>query len=151
MPKRSTITKRQRKAIRTYVKQGISANKIQKKLSKQGLGIRRKTLLSEVRKLKRQKPRADRKKYTPHKYRVRKLKKRFPMMQQIAVYSTVHGRSRRVQIAGTRKQLYRAMQYVYKYPPKQRFLTIGAVELLNDPWRYLDRKERWDRHPDIKS
>ena len=151
MPKPKNITQQQIKAIRSYVKQGLSANKIQKRLQKRHLGIRRKALLAEVRKIKGTKPKADRQKYTPHKYRVRRLKRRFPMIKQISVYSTVHGRPRRVQMAATGKELYRAMQYVSQHPPKQQFLTISAVELLKDPWRYLDRKESWDRHPDIKS
>jgi hypothetical protein len=151
LPKPKTITKTQNKAIRGYVKQGLSANKIQKQLQKQHLGIRRKTLLSEIRKIKGRKPKADRQKYTPHKYRISILKRRFPMMKQIAVYSTVYGRPRRVQMAGRGKHLYMAMEYVSQYPPKQKFLTIRAVDLLKDPWRYLDRKERWDRHPDVRS
>lgn len=152
MPKRKTkISPKTRWAIKGYVKQGYSANKIQKRLQKQHLGIRRKVLLTEIRKIKHQKPKPHPQKYTPHKYRIRRLKRRFPMMKQIAVYGTVHGKPRRVQIAGTGKQLYRAMQYVSEYPPKQRFLTISTKELLKDPWRYLDQKKRWDSHPDVKS
>ena len=113
--------------------------------------MRRKDLLAEVRKIKGTKPKADRQKYTPHKYRIGRLKIRFPIVKQIAVYNTVQGQPRRVQVAGTGKELYRAMQYVSQYPPKKQFLTISAVELLKNPWRYLDRKKRWDRHPDIKS
>jgi len=71
MPKRKPVSKQQTEAIRTYIKQGYSANKIQKKLKSQGLGIRRQTLLAEVRKLKGKKPRAQSHKYTPKKYRRR--------------------------------------------------------------------------------
>lgn len=151
MPKRKIISKQQRNTIRTYVKKGYSANKIQKKLKSQDLGIRRKTLLAEVRKIKGKKPKADRQKYTPHKYRIRRLKIDFPMMKQIAGYSTVHGKPRRYQVAGTGKQLYRVMLLMSQHPPKRKFLTISAKELLKNPWRYLDREERWDRHPYVES
>ena len=68
MPKRKNVNKQQRKAIRTYVKQGLSANKIQKRLQKRHLGLRRKVLLAEIRKVKHRKPKADIVKYIPKKY-----------------------------------------------------------------------------------
>jgi len=115
------------------------------------MGIRRKDLLAEVRKLKGTKKKPHPQKYTPHKYKVRRLKRRFPMMKQIAGYGTVHRKPRRYQVSGTGKQLYRAMQLISQYPPKRKFLTISAKELLKDPARYLDLKERWDRHPNVES
>jgi len=145
------ISKQQRKAIKTCIKQGFSANKIQKKLGKQGLGLRRKTLLAEVRKIKGTKKKSHPQRYTPHKYRVRRLKIDFPMMKQIAGYSTVHGKPRRYQVAGTGKQLYRVMLLISQHPPKRKFLTISAKELLKNPWRYLDQEERWDRYPYVES
>jgi hypothetical protein len=151
LPKRKTITKTQRKAIRTYVKQGYSANKIQKRLQKQNLGMRRKILLAEIRKVKGQKPKADRKKYTPRKYRKYYLyRKRFGL-KQIAGYSTVHGKPRRIQVYGDGKQLYRVMLLTSQHPPKQQFLTMDAPTLLSNPWRYLSKGEHWDTRPRIES
>lgn len=65
--KRGTITQTQRRAIKTYVKRGYSANKIQKQLQKRHIGIRRKTLLIEIHKIRRVK--AHRRKYIPREYR----------------------------------------------------------------------------------
>jgi hypothetical protein len=59
------ISPKTKRAIKAYVKQGYSANKIQKKLQTQGLGIQRKRLLAEVRKVKGAKPKALPQKYTP--------------------------------------------------------------------------------------
>ena len=66
MPKH--ITKRQREAIRGYVSEGYSANRIQIKLREQHMGIRRKSLLTQIRKVKGQKPKAETVKYIPKKY-----------------------------------------------------------------------------------
>lgn len=63
------ISSKTRLAIQGYVKSDYSANKIQKKLKSQGLGIQRKKLLAEVRKLKGTTPKVDRQKCTPRKYR----------------------------------------------------------------------------------
>jgi hypothetical protein len=66
---KTEINRRREKAIRTYVRKGYSANKIQKKLQKQGLGTRRKDFLAKVRRIKRVKGRVvEREKYVPRKY-----------------------------------------------------------------------------------
>jgi len=148
-----------RRAIRTYVKQGYSANKIQKKLQKQHLGIRRKSLRAEIRKIKGKKPKVNRFKYTPKKYRKMtrgitypRRKRRLDFFEKkIAGYSTVNGKPRRIQVYGNGRQLYRVMQLASKYPPKQQFLTIDASKLLRDPWKYLSKEERWDARPLIES
>lgn len=151
MPK--PITKRQIKAIRGYVRQGLSANKIQKRLQKQHLEIRRKILLAEIRKIKRQKPKANRYKYTPRKYRqYYRYRRRRPVgLKQIAGYGTVHGQSRRIQVYGNGKQLYSVMQLASQHPPRTRFLTIDAGTLLSNPWKYLSRGEFWDDRPRVDS
>jgi hypothetical protein len=63
-----TVTKQQKEAIRSYVKNGYSANQIQIKLKNQHLGLRRIVLLAEVRKVKGQKLKAGTAKYIPKKY-----------------------------------------------------------------------------------
>ncbi len=60
------------KSVRYYVKRGYSANKIQRRLKKRGIGIRRKTLLRYVREAKKKSVKANREKYTPKKYLKRK-------------------------------------------------------------------------------
>ena len=150
MPK-PKLNSKTRGAIRTYVKQGYSANRIQKRLQKQNLGIRRKVLLAEIRKVKGQKPKADRQKYTPRKYRKYYLYRERFGLKQIAGYSTVHGKPRRIQVYGDGKQLYRVMLLVSQHPPRQRFLTIDAPTFLKNPWKYLSRREYWDERPRIES
>jgi hypothetical protein len=157
LPKRKTVTKQQRKAIRTYVKQGLSSNKIQKSLQRRNIGLRRKVLLEEVRKVKRKKPRANAYRYTPRKYRKRRTpyhsqtRRQFYGGHQIAGYGTVHGQSRRIQVYGSGKQLYKVMLYASQHPPRTRFLTIDAGTLLSNPWRYLSREEVWDAKPRVDS
>lgn len=70
--------------------------------------------------------------------------------KNVASYGTVHGKSKRVQMYGSGKQLYQAMQLVSKHPPKKQFLTVSAEALLNDPEEYL-KKGRWDARPEVKS
>ena len=157
MPKYKTVTKQQRNAIRTYVKRGLSSNKIQKRLQERHLGIRRKVLLAEIRKVKRQKPKANRHKYTPRKYRSGRTsypslaRRQLFIGRQIAGYGTVHGQSRRIQAYGNGKQLHMVMLLASRHPPRTRFLTIDAGTLLFDPWRYLSREEFWDSRPRVDS
>jgi hypothetical protein len=63
-----SLSKQQKEAIRGYVKKGYSANKIQKQLKAQHLGIRRKVLLAEIRKAKNQPKKPNTVKYIPKKY-----------------------------------------------------------------------------------
>lgn len=59
------------KAVKGYTEKGYSANKIQRLLKEQGLGMRRKRILQEVRLSKKIEVKKDRFKYTPKKFRVR--------------------------------------------------------------------------------
>lgn len=69
MTRKTKINPRTRKAIRTYVKQGLSGNKIQKRLQKSHLGIRRKVLFIEIRRIKHQKAKPYPERHVPRKYR----------------------------------------------------------------------------------
>ena len=138
--------------IRRLVKKGYSTNQIQRELQKKGLGIRRKNMLKMVRKARgaRKKPHAE--KHVPIKYRRvkwRKQARRKPMFlaKWIAVYGTVNGKSRRVELAGSGRQLYRAMLDLAKHPPKKRFVRCSAIEAP----RYLDYEDEWDKHPEVIS
>lgn len=55
--------------INDSIRKGYSANKIQRQLRKEGLGIRRKELLQHIREMKMKSPKANAEKYTPRKYR----------------------------------------------------------------------------------
>lgn len=141
MPKPNQID-----AIREYSRQGLSANEIQRRLSKQRMGLRRAVLLNYVRGFKGQKSKAKVSKYVPHKYRI----PLFVGAKQVAEYGKVHGQSRRIQVYGSGKQLYKLMQLISQHPPRERFLIIDANSLLSHPWRYLSM-EFWDERPEIKS
>jgi hypothetical protein len=156
--KRKAISIQQRKAIKAYVKQGLSSNKIQKRLQKRHIGLRRKVLLAEIRKVKRKKPKANTYKYTSRKYRMRgrptypsTKRGQFHFGRQIAGYGSVHGQSRRIQVYGSGKQLYSVMLLASQHPPRTRFLTIYAGTLLSNPWKYLSREEFWDDRPRVES
>ena len=161
MPKRKTIAKTQRRAIRTYVKQGLSANKIQKRLQEQHLGMRRKVLLVEVRKLKRQKPKADRYKYTPRKYRRRGPPARKPVFagKHVAVYRYArtkrHPRpySARFEFYGSGRDLFKAVKLAHNgIVPRyeQPFVECSARAFLNNPFKYGERGF-WTARPDVTS
>jgi hypothetical protein len=141
------IQKRDR-LIRYYVKKRYSANLIQKKLQEKGLGMRRKELLARVREVKGVPKRPKPEIYIPVKYRKPKPKRvRVVPAKWIAVYGTVDGESRRVELAGSGRQLYKAMLDLAKHPPKKRFVKCSATEVPN----YLDYEDEWDEHPAVRS
>lgn len=51
------------------IRKGYSSNKIQRALRNEGLGIRRKELLRNIREMKMKSPKSNTQKYTPRKYR----------------------------------------------------------------------------------
>jgi len=132
------------KLIQQYAEKRYSANIIQKKLQEQGLGIRRKELLAKVRAVKGVPKKPKPEIYIPIKYR--KAERGIPA-KWIAVYGSVDGTSRRIELAGSGKQLYNAMLDVAKHPPKKRFVKCSASEASN----YLDYEASWDEHPKVKS
>jgi hypothetical protein len=157
LTKRKTITKQQRKAIRTYVKQSLSANKIQKKLQKQQMGMRRTVLLSQIRKIKQQQPKSNRLKYTPRKYRTAvrgqygypSTKRSYPFGsfgKQVSVYGRCsNGVGERYDFHGSGRDLYRAIILAHKIVPKRRFVRVSARDFLANPFRYGERGYWVDR------
>jgi hypothetical protein len=166
LPKHKTVTKQQRKAIRTYVKQGLSSNKIQKRLQKRHLGLRRKVLLAEIRKVKRRKPKANAYKYTPKKYRKTggrrygyPSKKRRFTGKQVAVYGYAktmrHPRpySARFEFYGSGKDLFQAVRMAHNgIVPRfeHAFVKCSAREFLNNPNIYGERGV-WTARPNVDS
>jgi hypothetical protein len=63
-----SLSEQQKNAIRDYIKKGYSANQIQVNLKNRQMGIRRKVLLAEVRRVKGQPSKAETGKYIPKKY-----------------------------------------------------------------------------------
>ena len=148
----SQIRRRER-LIRYYVKKRFSANLIQHELRKKGLGMRRKQLLAKVREIKGVPKRPYPEKHVPstaiarRKWRRKAGRVKPEVGKWIAVYGTVNGVSRRIELAGSGISLYRAMEYVATYPPKKRFVRCCASEA---PY-FLDYDEVWDAHPIVES
>jgi hypothetical protein len=132
-------------AVREYSRQGLSANEIQRKLSRTGMGMQRSVLLGYVREFKGQKRQQTVSKYVPHKYRIA-----FFGGKHVAAYGTVRGRARRVQVYGNGRDLYSSMLLVSRHPPRERFLTIDAGSLLANPREYLS-EALWDDRPEVHS
>ena len=59
---------KQNSTINEGIRKGYSANKIQRELKNQGIGIRRKELLRNIREMKTKSPKPNAQKYTPRKY-----------------------------------------------------------------------------------
>jgi len=156
------ISPKTRWAIKGYVNQGYSANKIQKNLTKQGLGIQRKKLLAEVRKIKGLKPKADRQKYIPKKYRRRvspPARKPVYSGKHIAVYKNATTRrhpkpySARFEFYGRGKDLAKAIRLALSgIVPRceDPFVECSARAFLNDPYRFGEKGE-WVDRPNIES
>ena len=171
MPKRKPISKQQTEAIRTYIKQGYSANKIQKKLQRQGLGIQRKRLLAEVRKVKGTKPKTLPQKYTPKKYRRRVTPRaRRPVYsgKHIAVYryaTTSRYRkiakklgfpkaySARFEFYGSGKELAKAVHFALSgiVPRWEKpHVECSARAFLANPYKYGE-EGMWVDRPNVES
>jgi len=170
MPKRKPISKQQTEAIRTYIKQGYSANKIQKKLQSKGLGIQRKRLLAEVRKVKGTKPQAYTQRYTPKKYRRVTPRARRPVYsgKHIAVYryaTTSRYRvvakklglpkaySARFEFYGNGKDLAKAVHLALTgiVPRWEKpHVECSARAFLTNPYKYGE-KGMWVDKPNIES
>ncbi|MEM1793281.1 MAG: hypothetical protein QXE92_03475, partial [Thermofilaceae archaeon] len=92
------------KVIREMTYEGYSANKIQKALQKMGLGMGRQRLLKLVRYFKEK-------------------------LVQVAVYGTVKGKTRRVEIIGlSGSELYQAVKKAVKKAPKARFVKVRGKD-----------------------
>jgi hypothetical protein len=143
-------------AIKAYVKQGYSSNTIQKKLKKQGLSVRRKDLLAEIRKIKHKKPKAGAggHKYTPKKHqrmvggrygypsRMR-LGGRRISGRQVAVFghAIADGEvySARFEFAGSGRELREAVAKAKEgWVPRHAwaFVTVHARNFLDNPNMY---------------
>lgn len=141
------VTTKQVNAIRQYSRKGYSANQIQHKLSQRHMGLRRTILLGYVREFKGKQARRSVERYTPTKYRPARIG---IFVKQVTCYGTQQGRAKRIQMAGSGRQLYEAMRLVSKHPPKKQFLTLSAEALLDDPQEFLERGQ-WDARPKIES
>lgn len=131
--------------IKTQSRKGKSANQIQRELKAKGIGLRRKTILSYVRAFKHRPPKPHVEIYIPRKYQ--------RPQKRIAVFGKVHGKSKRLEIFGSGKQLYTILIDAVHHPPKQRIERVSADKLrgLSARAKYIDYKEEWDDRPTIRS
>jgi hypothetical protein len=140
--------------IRTLSKQDKSANQIQRILQREGRGIQRKKLLAYVRKFKGVKPKPQRYKYIPRKYRRPRpviAKPRRPKRiydKHVAIYGKHNGITKRIEIFGTGKYLQKEMYALVQHPPKKRFLR--TTQDYFEKSRDLSR-DSWDDRPTITS
>jgi len=131
--------------IREYVAQGYSANRIQKLLQEKGLGLRRKTLLAKIREVKGIPKKPHPFKYIPRKYR--RVEVEAILGKRLAIYGTVGGRSRRIEIYGSGRELYQAVRDAIIHPPRERFVICHA----KDFQKHLDYRSYWDERPAASS
>lgn len=108
------LTKQQKEAIKGYVKKGYSANQIQVNLKNRHMGIRRKVLLAEVRRVKGQPSKAETVKYIPKKYararwraRVKRIRLRPLGEKQVTLTGLHKGKLISKTQRGSGKELYR--------------------------------------------
>lgn len=178
---KAELEQKRLEVIKALVKEGYSANKIQKKLQEMGMGMKRQRLLEIVRELRGAKKREvtrvpkelEQKRirivremvyegYSANKIqkalrkmgmgmgwsRLLKLVKLFKeKLVQVAVYGTVNGRTRRIEIIGlSGAELYQAVKKAVKYAPKKRFAKVRGKDIdkvLSD--------EEWDDRPLVVS
>lgn len=143
---------KQIKIIREGVEKGFSANKIQKILKSKGLGMRRKTLLGWVRKIKGVKKKPSPSKYVPRKYKVVAKAKRVKVSRvRVAVYGIVNNEGKRIEIEGNPKAVGKAVALAVKNPPKKKIVHAKAEKLVQKPLVYLNKEEEWDTRPEVES
>jgi IS30 family transposase len=165
MVKETTVNR-----IRTLSRQGKSSNEIARQLRREGIGIRRKTILAYVRKFKGLKPKPQLYKYAPRKYRrkrvitkprpktefARKMRQKIKEQEKpkhVAVYGKVKGTSKRIEVSGTGTNIFRFLIDGAIHPPKKRITRINAdrEKGFGARAKYIDYGEEWDGRPQIKS
>jgi hypothetical protein len=106
-----SLSEQQKNAIRDYIKKGYSANQIQVNLKNRHMGIRRKVLLAEVRRVKGQAPKAETGKYIPKKYLRARWRARAELERLLEKRVTITGKHNGDFVTKTRsgkgKDLYR--------------------------------------------
>jgi len=129
--------------IREYTDRGYPANRIQKELQNEGLGMQRKVLLERVRHYRGRGAPKRPERHIPIKYRRREHK-------HLAFYGTYRGDSRRISVVGSGRELYKVAPMIFRHPPRKQFLVCSAEELDSDPDEYLIGDE-WDDRPEVES
>jgi hypothetical protein len=165
--KKSSPTRKTRKTglsakklreIKTYARKGYSANRIQKKMRQRHMGVRRKTILRIVRETKGRPQRPNPEKYVRRKYRKSTVAVTAPTRGRSVSYTSfgvkglaVYDGNKRIQMRGTGRDLYNAMKIVVKHPPKEQFLDITASEVLLHPEMFLEKGYWRGGRPQVES
>lgn len=113
--------------IQALAKTDKSANEIIRQLKREGRGVRRATALTWIR------------------------EERGPY--HVSAYGKDDGISKRYELHGTKKALYRFIIDAVKHPPKKRITRVSVKDNmgLSTRAKYIDYKEEWDDRPTIKS
>lgn len=134
-----------RERIARLSEEDASANRIIKQLRAEGLGYRRKEMLKDIRAYRASRPlKPEAVPVAPTEERKKHLK------VAVAIYGTVKGSNKRIEIASTNKKLLgEAVALAIRHPPRERFPTVTAKELYEHPSKYLNMGIGWDDRPDF--
>ncbi len=142
MPRQRTPTSEVRARINQLAKQGYTTTKIQKVLRKEGMGIRKQTMLWIVRQYYHKPAPQHPERFIPIKYR-RPVPPPLPpeerLGRHLSIYGTQRGIRKRIEMWGRDgRELQQAAILAAKHAPLDRFLEVNASDLLRNPHRYLD-------------
>ena len=157
--RRRGLSAKKLRAIKIYARKGYSANRIQKRMRRRHIGVRRKTVLRLVRETKGRRPRPHPEKYVRHRYRkppstITHRKPSYAKIvggaKTISLYGQVGGKARRWQISGDGHRIYQLMPELVRHPPKENFETTDVDTLSRNKDRLMSRST-WDGRPQIES
>jgi len=106
--RRTGLSAKKLRAIKTYANKGYSANRIQKRMRQRHMGVRRKTILRVVRETKGRPQRAHPEKYVRRKYR-RPVQIHYPssfLPKQVRLIGTQKGEPKVVRKEDSGRNLY---------------------------------------------
>jgi len=140
--------------IRELSRTKKSANEIVRQTRREGIGIRRKTILAYIRGFRGKAPKPHAYKYIPKKYLTRKRRLHIEYdvkRKHVIIAGKVNGKSRRIEVSGTGRQLMDFLRDAVRHPPKQRFVR-GDVSTIHGRSKIkLDWRKHWDARPKIAS
>jgi hypothetical protein len=144
--------------IRELSRTKKSANKIVRQTRREGIGIRRTTILAYIREFRGKAPKPHAYKYTPRKYLTTKRRLHIEhdiKRKHIAIYGKVNGVNRRIEVTGSGKGLMSFLVDAVKHPPKKRISRLDVDRDRLDTFygrrKVLDYGKEWDVRPTIKS
>lgn len=138
--------------IRELSRTRKSANEIVRQTRREGIGIRRKTILTYIRGFRGKAPKKDVYKYIPRKYRIRE--RRIPFehevkQKHVSVYGKQKGINKRYEISGTGHEIMDFLRDAVFHPPRRRIARIRANRISDR--KEVDYGKVWDSRPKIES